>query len=364
MRGRASLALAVVLCVGVARAQTRPDDDLIDQGIALRRANRVTEALQIFQRVWERSRSPRARAQMGFVEHEVGLWYEAESHLAEALEFRDDPWIRRRRSLLEGALADVRDHFGRLELRGGVAGSEVFLNTRAAGVLPQTEPLQVLAGDVAVEVRCPGYLPFRRTVVVRRRELSRETVEMVAEPAPPPPPPPSPRPVPVEPPPPALPPVPRVTPTAPPPSTAANMPEDITPPVAPPPTARSPVSRSSGVAVAGRVLFAVGAVLLAGGVVAWVATRAPAEQYLRDVQYWGCRGDDLVEVDAGCIHDRDAARLGRAFTLTGYIGGGALAGLGAILWLAAPSSASANAQTSLRCGPGPGDLGIACGARF
>ncbi len=180
MLGRA-LVLAVVGCLTVASSSAvaqRRSADPIEQGIALREQGRDEEALRLFQQVFDESGSPRALAQVALAEQALGRFVEAEAHLQEALARGDDPFIRRNREPLEGALEEIRLRCGDLTVEGGVPGAEILIADVAVGVLPLDAPVRVVAGSVAIEVRAPGYERFIDTVIVRGGNSATVTVEL------------------------------------------------------------------------------------------------------------------------------------------------------------------------------------------
>ncbi len=139
---------------------------LIQHGVELRRAGRNGEALSEFQRANALAPSPRAKAQVALALHALGDWLGAESGLEQALVAADDPWIVQYRDALEGALATVRAHLGRLSIVANVPVGEVLLNGVRVRALPLTEPIRVPAGKVDVAVRAPGYAPAERTIEI------------------------------------------------------------------------------------------------------------------------------------------------------------------------------------------------------
>lgn len=173
---------------GAAAAQSSCDEEAVRIGNALRRAGRDEEALEHFRQAWEACHTLRARAQMALAEAALGRWLDADAHFGETLASGGDPWIERNRVQLERVRAQVLEHIGYLELRGGVAGAEVLLDGRLVGTLPLAEPLRLVAGTVALTVRSPGYLPVTRAALITGGQLRQESIELVAEPAAPTPP--------------------------------------------------------------------------------------------------------------------------------------------------------------------------------
>jgi hypothetical protein len=165
---------------------------LIKQGIGLRRAGKDREALVLFQRALEQQPTPKALAQVGLCEHAVGLWVAAETHLEEALRQEKDPWIRKNKAVLQGALDYVKGKLGSIEIWGTPDGAVVTVDDQPAGTLPMSRPARAPEGARTVKIEAPGFVADSRTVEVRRGEMSREHVALVAVAAPPPPPPPRP----------------------------------------------------------------------------------------------------------------------------------------------------------------------------
>ena len=180
--------VALVAQGGVSAAQVACDEEAVRAGNVLRRAGRDEEALERFRQAWEACHTLRARAQMALAEAALGRWLDADTHLGETLASGGDPWIERNRVQLEGVRAQVLEHIGYLELRGGVPGAEVLLDGRLVGTMPLSDPLRLVAGSVTLTVRSPGYLPLTRTTLIAGGQLRQESIELIAEPAAPTPP--------------------------------------------------------------------------------------------------------------------------------------------------------------------------------
>jgi hypothetical protein len=165
----------------------------IHHGLELRRQGNERAALTELERAYTVRRSPRAAAQLGFVEQALGMWPQAEEHVREALAANGDPWMRKNHATAEAALATIRAHIGHVQIDGGVPGAQVTVNGRPMGLLPLRDPVPVSAGPVDVEVRATGYAPALKTVNVAAGELMRVpfTLQQIARaplpPAQPPP---------------------------------------------------------------------------------------------------------------------------------------------------------------------------------
>lgn len=177
---RAFVALIVVaLSLGSSRAAAQSADALIEQGVALREQGRDEEAADVFARALEREPTPRARAQLGLAEQALGRWVDAERHVADALEERQDRWIASRSAVLEEALAEIRSHVGSLDVHADVAGAELRIGTRLVATLPLARPVHVEAGEVELRVSARGWRSARRRVDVTAGETVRVGIELV-----------------------------------------------------------------------------------------------------------------------------------------------------------------------------------------
>ena len=169
--------LAALHIVPVAHAQSA--DVLIQQGLELRRAQRDAEALQRFQDAYNLNHSPHALAQIALAEQALGSYVEAEIHLQQALAVQGDAWIDTRRAALAQGLAQISAQLGTIEISGGVAGAQVFVNGTDRGTFPQAARLRVRAGSAVVEIRAQGYMPVQRSIQVSAGGTAREAVQMI-----------------------------------------------------------------------------------------------------------------------------------------------------------------------------------------
>jgi tetratricopeptide (TPR) repeat protein len=89
------------------------EDALIRHGLELRRAGDDEAARAELQQAYDQEPSPRAAAQLGFVEQALGQWAKADEHVGEALKTPADPWIRRNRAIIEDAHDRIQAHLTR-----------------------------------------------------------------------------------------------------------------------------------------------------------------------------------------------------------------------------------------------------------
>ena len=174
---------AAVLSGADARVAAAADpaevEELIRQGVELRRLGRDPAAIPLFQRAYDLDRSPRTAAQLGLVEAAVGYWIAAEKHLAEAVASPRHPWLVQHLDEIKETLSTVRANICELDVVGSPPGAEVLVNGKTVGRLPLSEPLRVPEGPVQVIVRAPGYAEGSSTTSVKGGGAERVTLTLV-----------------------------------------------------------------------------------------------------------------------------------------------------------------------------------------
>lgn len=153
-------------------------DELTARGLELRRQGKDRDALPLFQRVLEQTRTPKAAAQEGLCEQALGLWLPAEAHLRDALAHPGDPWIERNAAALQGSLQAVHAHLGTIEIWGTPAGARVSVDGQSRGTLPVARGT-VPEGRRVVSVDARGFVAEERAVEVVAGTLVREHVALV-----------------------------------------------------------------------------------------------------------------------------------------------------------------------------------------
>lgn len=166
--GKYILAALVIASLGLvrpARAEDSPEA-LIRQGVEMRRLGQDVKAHGYLKRAYELSKTPRAAAQLGLVEQALGRFFEARSHLAEALA-TEDPWVDEHRKILETSLATVQTHLGRVVAHGLPANATVAIGKDGSTIRPAPDgALWVSPGAVALEFAAPEHQPLTKTVTV------------------------------------------------------------------------------------------------------------------------------------------------------------------------------------------------------
>jgi hypothetical protein len=329
-RARLPFAWAVGTCLLAWPAGAQPvhAEDLIRQGVELRRTAHDAEALEVFRRAYALAPSARVRAQVGLAEEALSDWVDAEQDIAAAAA-EADPWIARHADALAAALRDVASHLATLEVRANVDGAELWVDGSMRAKLPQAAPLRVVAGSLDVQVRAEGFEPLAEVVVLPAGGELRQTLDLHPVVAIPPP-----EPAPVS----AVLPAPAPAP----------LPIPLPPPASSEP--RSPMSP-----LAWALLGAAGA-LVAGGVTANVVGNANAAVYDDDAR---CLYGDLTR-DQRCGSYRDRAEAASALAIAGYALGAATGVASGVVFLLASRH---RAKAALL---GCSFVGTAmdCGARF
>ncbi len=304
-------------------------DALVRHGVELRQRGDDAGALAELERAHSRSEEPRVLAQLALAEQAMGRWLDADRHLRAALRSGADPWIARNRTSLHQAEEQLGAHLGRLRVAGAVEGAEVFANDERVATLPMTEPARVVAGTNVIEVRAPGYVTMTRRVQVEPGQESRETFAFVRE-------------------------APSVAPVA-------SL--RLTPVASP--SGEPDVARGGGAQRAfAWASLATGAAGVGLGVFALMRRDGLVSQYdqRRDPV---CPGTSSPTQPTVCASNLDDIAAMQALAIGGFVGGGALALASVVLFATLPSTGeSPRGLASVRCGGGPGQVGVSCGGVF
>ncbi|MDX2023450.1 MAG: PEGA domain-containing protein [Deltaproteobacteria bacterium] len=160
------------------RAEPARGQQLIAEGLELRRAGQDLEALAKFEEAYRLDPTPRAAAQWGLCLQAVGRWSEADAKLAEALKAKTDPWVAKNRATLKESLEVVKQNVGRIEVYGGPDGATVSVNGNIVGVYPLVGPVPVNAGTVDVEVTKEGFKRGYRSVAISGGQYQRVLIRL------------------------------------------------------------------------------------------------------------------------------------------------------------------------------------------
>jgi len=171
-------AFAVTLFAGVGPVSAQDAAAaLVEEGLNLREQGDDAGALQRFQAAYQVDASPRTLAQIALAEMALSMWLDAEGHLASALGTQHE-WVERNRVALNGAMAGIRDHIGRLQVEADQEGSQLFIDGELVGALPLEAPIAREPGPLTFEVRADGFEPESRTVTLAGGQVTREVVRL------------------------------------------------------------------------------------------------------------------------------------------------------------------------------------------
>jgi hypothetical protein len=328
-----------------ARAATDAEqaEALIREGVRLRARDNTAQALPMFEKAYQVSRTPRTAAQLGLCELELGYYVEAERYLSEALASPDHPWIAKNKGTLKKPLETARANIGELILTVSPASADVSLNKKLLDRSQVGPPIRLSKGPVDVEVRAPGYEPVRDTITIVGGKREPRTYALVPE---------------------AKPAVAEAVPSlAPPPSDTGAAVTLST--AAPPPT---PAGRNvrlaawiAGGAAAGALVF---------GTVEAISAASKSNAFndhtsvMNGVTYHDCGTADLTPACKSLKDERDQAMT---LTIVGFAAAGALAATSAVLFvLSRPGGAepAGGGAQAFGCVPDPVGRGVSCALRF
>jgi hypothetical protein len=334
----AELAALMLYCGAAYSQPVNPRlTELLRHGVQLRQQGQNEAALREFQAASQISREPRVTAQIALAEQALQRWLDADRHLRSALLAEHDEYIGRHRAVLEAALAEVDRHLGGVLVTGGVSGAEVWVGSERIGTLPMQEPAWIAPGAVTIEVRASGHASTTRDLTVTQGNTTRERVTLEVQGS--------------------------ATQSGQILAVRALLPGDGAPVGAPP----TESNRGSAQRTWGWITLVSGVALVGGGVAGLVVQGGK----VADFNERGCfvsPGTSVVMGPSDSLGacNADHSSIAGTLGIVGLAGGGALSVLSAVLLATAPSRGASERSQALRfgCGPGPGQLGIACGGAF
>jgi hypothetical protein len=173
----ASLAIAIWLTNATAHAEDEGPEELIRQGVRLRKRGEDAKAHGYFQRAYDIARTPRTSAQLGLSDLSVNQWLDAEVHLSEALSY-SDPWIDANKGTLESSRQTARTHLGKIEIDGAASASTVEATGRPATPLPADGAVWVSPGTVTLKLQAAGFKPATEEATVSLGGVAQVHVTM------------------------------------------------------------------------------------------------------------------------------------------------------------------------------------------
>lgn len=337
-----------VLWAGPSFAQSS-EDALLSECYALRSRGQNDAALARCQSAVQTSRTGRSLTQLALTETVMERWVDAAAHLAEALADRNHPYVQQNRATIERAMVQVRPHVAEIEVTTDAPSAQVTVNGGAAVTVPRNTPLYALPGEVTLVGHTPGGAEARQTLTLTAGQATRVALTF-------------PRTPPVVTPPLVTPPVMPVPVAITPPRTdpPAIRPVVVPPPREVPPPAQPTGSwqRTVGWVTAGGAVVGFGLAL-----VGWRMRESAVDDYNGSCS--ASEGDQETVARCMMSHTQAADDVSTAETLTtvGLVAGGALAVASVVLFVTAPSSRRAT-PSAMRCGAGPGTVGLQCGVSF
>ena len=347
-----------MLVSGYATAGSEDPEDLIRQGVILRKRGEEVKAHGYFQRAYDIAHTPRTAAQLGLSKLATTNYVAAERLLSEALA-SPDPWVVEHKSDLEHGRITARGKLGKLQIEGAPPDSTVLVGEPPAFPLPSDGTVWVAPGSLHLKIQAPGFLPFEQdeTVAVggvRRVRVvaTRATIESPASSTQPP----------------------RATdmPKAAIEPTTTTTPTSVeTGPRAPVAVPESTPSTAQGDAGAWRTpvfwtAVAGGAAMLGFGVYETFAYRSSLKDFNNTARMPSCgqKGSTVVggPVCEKLASDLDSSRL---LAIVGYAGGGALVLTALIVKLTEDRSDAGTHSVAASCAPWTATAkGISCSLSF
>jgi hypothetical protein len=184
----AALVAAVSALAPRARAASNEDpEELIKEGVKLRRKGEDARAEGYFRRAYQIAATPRSAAQLGLVELALHEYFEAETHLGLALD-EQDAWVTVHKQAIESSRAAARAHLVRVEAAPVPPGTTFSAQGAAAKSVPG-DGVVWLTARTATTLRFEA--PGRKAAVIQvegaEGETHHLTLDMPALEAPPPP---------------------------------------------------------------------------------------------------------------------------------------------------------------------------------
>ena len=333
----AAVLAAIALASTAARAATDAEqaEALIKEGVQLRAHDKAADALAVFEKAYEISRTGRTAAQLGLCELELGHFVSADRYLSEALTGPEHPWVRKNKATLKKSQDTARASIGELALIVSPPGAEVVVNGKPVDRALLGAPLRLDKGSVDLEVRAPGFGPSRETIIVAGGKNEQRTVTLVPEAKP----------------------VLAVAPPPPAPDAGAAL-------VVPPPNDPHKKQRLAAWITGGA---AVGALVF--GTVEALSARSKSDAFnghtgtTGGVVYQDCGTKQLTPACKSLKDDYDSALT---LSIVGFAAAGALAATSTFLFVrSSPHGAEGDgAVRAFACVPDPVARGLGCSLRF
>jgi len=156
-------------------------DRLFEQGVAARKAGKLTEAEALFQKAWALKKTWDIAANLGLAELNLGKLVEGAEHVYFAITELPPSESDTMRENLAKAFAAARPDIAGIDVKCDVDGAEVLVNGTSKGTTPQRRTLMVAPGQVTIEVRKEGYAPERRTLTMQKGGSQQLQIALVKQ---------------------------------------------------------------------------------------------------------------------------------------------------------------------------------------
>lgn len=337
MRGlarRGALITCLMLWPWVAGAQPKDEtySKLIASAIAEYDAGRMAEARALFLRAHQLQPSARTLRGLGLVEFDLRHYAEATRLLGLALEDKRLPLTDQLKKETSSMIQQANMFVGRYRLVRSPSDASVSVD--GTPVPAPVGPEVVLdVGEHTLVVEAPGYRRSERRIDVKGGEQDELRFQLVATELPPPP--------------------------------AAEGPDNVFGVEAPakpvnqpqPAHEESPFARR---ATWGWVTLGLTVAAAAGTVVAWRVGESAADRWNDDAR---CLANGKTR-EQNCASEQHTAKVARTWTSVGLISAGVFAVATTVLLWPVESDEKPRSTAKLRCGGGPGELGLTCALAF
>jgi hypothetical protein len=175
--------VAVVACALAMRpsaARAEDPEELIKEGVKLRRQGEDARAEGYLRRAYQLAETPRTAAQLGLVELALKEFLEAETHLGIALESQDS-WVTEHKQTLETSRVAARKHLVRVEAAPLPSETTYSAGGAAPKPVPGDSVLWLAAGKATtLRFEAPGHKAAVMQVEGTDGETRHLTVDMPA----------------------------------------------------------------------------------------------------------------------------------------------------------------------------------------
>ncbi|HEY6478051.1 MAG TPA: hypothetical protein VI456_15845 [Polyangia bacterium] len=167
--------------LALAASDAEQGEALIREGIRVRSQDQTARALPLFEKAYKISPTPRAAAQLGLCELELGHYVTSERHLGEALASPGQPWIAKNRAILQHQREAATANIGELTLSISPADATVLLNNEPVDRVRLGAPLRLDKGSVHLQVRALGFQSAQETIVIVGGKRDQRAFSLVPE---------------------------------------------------------------------------------------------------------------------------------------------------------------------------------------